>query len=75
MPLASPNKDMAQDAWVAQRIKELTSAQVRVSRFVSSSPWPGSVLTAWSLETVSDSVSTSLSVPPLITLCLSLSQK
>ena len=35
----------------------------------------GSVLTARSLESVSDSVSPSLSAPPLLVLCLSLSQK
>ena len=61
-------------AWVAQSVKRLTSAQVMILRFVSSSPTSGSVLTARSLEPPSDSVSPSLSAPPLLTLCLSLSQ-
>ena len=59
-------------AWVA---RHLTSAQVVISQFLSSSPMSGSVLTAQSLEPASDSVSRSLSVPPLLMLCLSLSQK
>ena len=42
---------------------------------VSSNPASGSVLTARSLEPASDSVSPSLSAPPLLTLCLSLSLK
>ena len=64
-------------AWVAQSVEHLTSAQVMVSRFMGSSPTSGSVPTAWSLEPVSDSVSSSLSVSasPLLTLCQSLSQK
>ena len=41
-------------------VKRLTSAQVMISRSVSSSPTSGSVLTAQSLEPVSDSVSPSL---------------
>ena len=52
-----------------------TSAQVMILRSVSSSPTSGSVLTAHSLEPVSDSVSPSLSDPPPFMLCLSLSQK
>ena len=60
-------------AWVAQLIRRLTSAQVMTSRFVSLSPASGSVLTAQSLEPASDSVSRSLSAPPL--LMFSLSQK
>ena len=51
-------------AWVAQLVKHWTSAQVMISRFVGSSPTWGSVLTAWSLEPASDSVSPSLSAPP-----------
>ena len=47
-------------AWVAQSVKRPTSAQVMISRSVSSSPVSGSVLTAQSLEPVSDSVSPSL---------------
>ena len=60
-------------AWVAQPVKHPTSAQVMISRFVGSSPASGSVLTAQSLEPALDSMSPSLSVPPLLTLCLSLS--
>uniref|UniRef100_A0A673SX22 Large ribosomal subunit protein uL15/eL18 domain-containing protein n=1 Tax=Suricata suricatta TaxID=37032 RepID=A0A673SX22_SURSU len=60
-------------AWVAQSCKRPTSARVMISRFLGSSPASGSVLTAKSLEPVSDSVSPSLSAPPLLTLCLSLS--
>ena len=62
-------------AWVAWSVKRPTSAQVMISRSVSSSPASGSVLTAQSLEPVSDSVSPSLLDPPLFMLCLSLSQK
>ena len=47
-------------AWVAQSVKHPTSAQVMISRSVSSSPASGSVLPAQSLEPVSDSVSPSL---------------
>ena len=54
--------------------KASTSAQVMISRFVSSSPTSGSVLSAGSLEPASDSVSPSLSALPLLTLCLSLSK-
>ena len=50
-----------------------TSAQVTISRFMSSSPESGSVLTAWSLEPPSDSVSPSLSAPLSFMLCLCLS--
>ena len=60
---------------MAQSVKRPTSAQVTVSQFMGSSPASGSVLTAQSLEPASDSVSFSLSVPPLLMLCLSLSQK
>ena len=49
--------------WVAQSVKRLTSARVMISRSVSSSPASGSVLTAQSLEPVSDSVSPSLTLP------------
>ena len=62
-------------AWVARSVKRPTSAQVMISRSVSSSPVSGSVLTAQSLELASDSVSPSLSAPPPFMLCLSLSQK
>ena len=60
-------------AWVAQSVKRPTSAQVMISRSVGSSPASGSVLTAQSLEPISDSVSPSLSTPRLFMLCLSLS--
>ena len=62
-------------AWVARSVKCLTSAQVMISWFVNSSPTLGSVLTAQGLEPASDSVCPSLSAPPLLMLCLSLSQK
>ena len=55
-----------------QPVERPTSAQVMVSRFVGSSPASGSALTAGSLEPASDSVSPSLSAPPLLMLCLSL---
>ena len=51
--------------WVAQSVKHLTSARVMISRLVSLSPASGSVLTAQSLEPALDSVSPSLSAPPL----------
>ena len=57
---------------LAQSVKCPTSAQVMISQFVSSSPALGSVLTAQSLELASDSMSPSLSAPPLLTLYLSL---
>ena len=60
---------------MAQSVKPLTSAQVMISWFVSSSPASGSVLTAQSLEPAAVSVSPSLSAPPLLVLSLSLSQK
>ena len=62
-------------AWVAQSVKCLTSAQVMFSQSVSSSPASGSVLTAQSLEPASDSVSPSLSAPPLLALSLSFKNK
>ena len=58
--------------WVAQSSERPTSAQVMISQFVSSSPTSGSMLTAQGLEPASDSVSPTLSAPPLHTLCLSL---
>ena len=59
---------------MAQSVERPTSAQVMISRFVGSSPVSGSVLTARSLEPASDSVSPSLSAPPPLTLCVSLSR-
>ena len=60
---------------LAQSVKLPTSAQVMISRSMSSSPASGSVLTARSLEPASDSVSPSLSASPLLVLCFCLSQK
>ena len=51
-------------AWGAQLVKRVTSAQVMISPFMSSSPTSGSVLTAQSLEPASDSVHPSLPLPP-----------
>ena len=59
-------------SWLAQSVQRLTWAQAMISRFVSSSPVLGSVLTGWSLEPALDSVSPSLSVPPPLALCLCL---
>ena len=53
--------EWSRGAWVAQSVERPTSARVMISRFVSSSPTSGSVLTAQSLEPASDSVSPSLS--------------
>ena len=61
--------------WVARSVKCLTSAQVMISHFLSSSPMSGSVMTAHNLEPALGSVSPSLSVPPLFILCLSLKNK
>ena len=47
---------------MAQSVKLPTSDQVMILGFVSSSPTSDSVLTAWSLEPTSDSVSVSVSV-------------
>ena len=60
--------------WVAQLVKRPTSAQVTISWFMSSSPAPGSVLTAQGLETASDSVSPSLSLPLSCSCSVSLSK-
>ena len=57
---------------MAQLVKHPTSAQVMISWSVGSSPVSGAVLTAQNLEPVLDSVSPSLSAPPLLILCLSL---
>ena len=57
---------------MAQSVERLTSAQVMISLFPSSSPTSGSVLTGQSLEPASDSVSPSLSAPPRLVLFLSL---
>ena len=60
---------------MAQSVERPTSAQVMISRSVGSSPASGSVLTAQSLEPVSDSVSPSLSDPSLFMLRLCLKNK
>ena len=60
---------------MAQSVKHPASAQVTISWFVGSSPASGSVLTAQSLEPASDSVSPSLSAPPLLVLSLSFKNK
>ena len=67
-------KMISENAWMAQSVGHLTSAQVVISQLVNLSLASGSVLTAQSLFPVSDSVSPSLSAPPRLTLCLSLSQ-
>ena len=58
---------------MAQSVGYPTSAQAMISRFVGSSPASGSVLTAQSLDPALDSVSPSLSDPPMLMLSLSLS--
>ena len=66
--------DRNRDAWVAQSVKCLTSTQVIISWFESSSPMLGSVPTAQSLGPASHSECESLSAPPpLLSLSLSLS--
>ena len=60
--------------WVTQLVRRPTSAQVMISQPKGSSPASGSVLTAQSLQPASDSVSPSLSAPPLLMLCLCLSK-
>ena len=59
-------------AWVAQSVGRPTSAQVMISGFMSLSFVSGSVLTAWSLEFASDSMSL-LSLCPSPVHALSLS--
>ena len=61
--------------WVAQSVKRLTLAQIRISLLVSLSSASGFVLTAQNLETALDSVSSSLSAPPLLIFCVCLSPK
>ena len=68
------NHVLGRGTWVVQLVQWPTSAQVMISWFVSLSPTSGSVLTAQSLEPASDSVSPSLSAPPPLTLCLSVSK-
>ena len=54
--------------WGAQSVQRPTSAQVAISRFMSSSPALGSVPTAQSLDTASDSMSPSLPLPCSVSL-------
>ena len=61
------------EAWVSQSVK-LTSAQVMISWFVSSSLMSGSLLTTQSLDLAMDSVPPSLSSTPPHVLCLCLSE-
>ena len=63
-------------AWVALSVERLTLGQVMISRFTSSSPASGSLLTAQSLEPASDSASPylSASLSLLLALCLFLSK-
>ena len=56
-------------SWLNVRLR------VMISQFMVSSPASGSVPTAQSLEPASHSVSPSLSAPPPLTLCLTLSLK
>ena len=66
--LGAIQRHRMQGDWVAQLVKCPTLAQVMISWSVSLSPASGSVLTAQGLEPASDSVSPSLSAPPLSTL-------
>ena len=80
MAIVGQTKDRAKTSCLRKKrdvlghlgVERPTAAQVMISRFVSSSPVSGSVLTAQSLEPVSDSVSFSLCPSPLV-LCLSVS--
>ena len=67
--LANSTNPFVQGAPGTQLVERPTSAQVMISQFVGSSPESGSVLRAWRLAW--DSVSPSLSPPPLLVLCLS----
>ena len=58
-------------AWVAQSVKHPTSAQAMISRSMSSSPACSSVLRAWNPLRI---LSPSLSAPPLLAFCPSLSK-
>ena len=69
------NETLTRGAWVAQSVKRPASAQVMISRFVSSSPTSGSALTAQSLEPALDSASLSLCPTPTCDLSLSLKNK
>ena len=73
MPLTIIIQKRSWGTLVAQSVRRPTLGQVMISQFVSSNPALGSVLAAQSLEPTSDSVSPSLSAPPMHMLCLSLS--
>ena len=60
---------------MALSVEHLTSAHVMISWLMSLSPTSDFVLTAQSLEPTLDSVSLSLSMPPLLVLPLPVSQK
>ena len=59
---------------MAQLVNLLTWAHVMISLFMGLGPASSSVLTTQSLEPASDSVSPSLSAPPLLAVCFSLSK-
>ena len=59
---------------MAQSIERPTLIRVMISQIVSLSPTLGSVLPAQSLEPASSSVSSSLTAPSPLILCLSLSK-
>ena len=72
----SIKSEIFRGAWVAQSVKQRTSAQVMISRLVGSSPTSGSVLAAWSLLQflylpVSLHLPLSLCISPTHTLSLS----
>ena len=72
--LEDPNRGAP--GWLSRlSVQLLVSAQVMISRFMSSSPVSGSVLIAQGLEPASDSMFPSLSAPPPLMLCLCLSLK
>ena len=68
-------QDKAECTWVAQLVELPTSAQVMISRSMSSSLASSFGLTTQSLKSALDSLSPSLSAPPLLALSLSLKDK
>ena len=74
MVTALKNAYVGAPGWLSW-LKCPTLTQVMNSWFVSSSPTLGSVLTAQNLELTLDSVSSPLSAPLPIALCLSLKTK
>ena len=73
--LVASKKTGLRGTWVAQSVRCTTSAQVMISQSVGLSPALGTVLTAYSLEPASVSVSPPLSAPPTLALYLSISFK